>query len=65
VAEIESLILRRYWDERPLLEQEWSSYVKHMMEQKDETERQQYQTSLAKVRAVHQRVREASTKSIS
>jgi predicted nucleotidyltransferase len=61
VAEIESLIWRRYWDERPLLEQEWSSYVKHIMEQKDETERQQYQTALAKVRAVHQRVREAST----
>lgn len=57
VAEIESLIWRRYWDEQPRLEQDWTLYVTHVLEQQDETERQEYQTALAKVRAVHRRVR--------
>lgn len=60
VAEIESLIWRQYWDLRPRLEQDWTQYVEHLMERQNEVERQQYQTALAKVRAVHQRVREAT-----
>ena len=61
VAEVESLTWRRYWDVRPRLEQDWTRFVEHLMEQKDGSERQQYQAALAKVRAVHQRVREAAT----
>ena len=60
VAETESLIWRQYWDIQPRLEQDWKQYVEYVMENKNETERQQYQTTLAKVRAVHQRVREAA-----
>lgn len=60
VADIESLIWRQYWDLRPRLEQDWGYYVEHLMEQRNETERQQYEAALAKVRRVHQRVREAA-----
>ena len=60
VANIESLIWRQYWDYRPKLEQDWQLYVEHVMEQRDETEHHEYQAALAKVRAVHQRVREAA-----
>lgn len=60
IAEIESLIWRQYWDVRPRLEQDWAHFVEHIMEQKDEAERQQYATALAKVSAVHRRVREAA-----
>jgi predicted nucleotidyltransferase len=60
VADWESLVWRRYWDLRPLLERDWGQYVKAVMEQRGETERQQYQTTLEKVRAVHRRVREAA-----
>jgi len=62
VAGIESLIWRQYWDNRPRLEQNWQQYVESIMEQKNEAERQQYQASLAKVRTVHHRVREASAR---
>lgn len=57
----ESLILRRYWDERPRLDYIWRQHVRHTLEQKDETEYQEYQNALAKVRAVHQRVRETAS----
>ena len=60
VADWESLTWRRYWDLRPRLERDWQQYVKQVMEQQGETERQQYQAALAKVRAVHRRVREAA-----
>ncbi|GAB4536585.1 MAG: hypothetical protein Kow0063_22270 [Anaerolineae bacterium] len=60
VAETESLIWRQYWDFRPKLEQDWICYVEHLMEQRNETERQQYEAALAKVRRIHQRVREAA-----
>jgi predicted nucleotidyltransferase len=60
VAEIESLIWRQYWDLRPRLEQDWTQYVEHATEMRNEVERTQYQAALAKVRAVHQRVREAA-----
>ena len=60
IAEIESLIWRQYWDVHPRLEQDWTQYVEHVMETQNEVERQQYQAALAKVRAVHQRVREAA-----
>jgi predicted nucleotidyltransferase len=60
VAEIESLIWRQYWDIRPWLEQDWTEFVKRVMEQRNEVEYQQYETTLAKIRAVHQRVREAA-----
>jgi len=60
VADLESLIWRQYWDLHPRLEREWKSHVKHVMEQYDEAERQQVQAALAKIRAVHRRVREAA-----
>lgn len=61
VAEIESLIWRQYWDLRPRLEQDWTQYIEYVMETQNEVERNQYQAALAKVRAVHQRVRETAT----
>jgi predicted nucleotidyltransferase len=61
VADWESLTWRLYWDFRPRLERDWRHYVQHVMECKDEAERQQYQAALDHVRAVHHRVREAST----
>jgi predicted nucleotidyltransferase len=63
VADWESLTWRLYWDLRPRLERDWQHYVRRVMEQKDEPERQQYQAALDHVRAVHRRVREASTDS--
>lgn len=60
VAELESLIWRQYWDVRPRLERAWEHYVQQVMEQQSESERRQYQAALAKVRAVHRRVREAA-----
>ena len=60
VAELESLIWRQYWDLRPLLERDWERYVTQVVEQRGEAERKQYQAALAKVRAVHRRVREAA-----
>jgi predicted nucleotidyltransferase len=62
VADWESLTWRRYWDLRPRLERDWRAYVQHVMEQKDETERQQYQAALERVRAVHRRVRETASR---
>lgn len=61
VANLESLIWRQYWDLHPRLERDWEQYVQQVMEQKNEAERQQYQTALAKVRAIHRRVREAGS----
>ena len=60
VAGLESLIWRQYWDLRPRLEDDWKGYVRNVMEQKSEAERQEYQAALLKVRVVHQRVREAA-----
>jgi predicted nucleotidyltransferase len=60
VSDWESLTWRQYWDLRPLLERDWQRYVRRVMERQDEAERQQYQAALARVRAVHRRVREAS-----
>ncbi|MFP4394860.1 MAG: type VII toxin-antitoxin system MntA family adenylyltransferase antitoxin [Anaerolineales bacterium] len=60
VVSQESLILRRYWDERPRLDYIWRQHVRHTLEQKDETEYQEYQDALAKVRTIHQRVRETA-----
>ncbi len=59
VAGLESLIWRRYWDFSPRLERDWEQHVQQVMERQNEAERQQYQAALAKVRAVHRRVREA------
>jgi len=60
MAEFESWVRRRYWDLEPLLQEEWRAFQQRLWERRDETERQQYQDTLAEVRAVHQRVREAS-----
>jgi predicted nucleotidyltransferase len=60
VADWESLTWRLYWDWRPRLERDWQQYVRHVMEQKNEAERQQYQAALDHVRAVHRRAREAA-----
>jgi len=64
LADQESLIWRQYWDLRPMLERDWQCYVRGVMEQKDETEREQYQAALAKIRAVHRRVRETASGSV-
>jgi predicted nucleotidyltransferase len=60
VAEVESLIRRKYWDLKPLLERDWAAYLEHRAESRSETERIEYQETVEKVRAVHQRVREAT-----
>lgn len=60
VAAWESLVWRRYWDLQPRLEQDWRLFVQSVMEHQDETQREQYQAALKKVRSVHQRVREAA-----
>ncbi|MGC9399464.1 MAG: type VII toxin-antitoxin system MntA family adenylyltransferase antitoxin [Anaerolineae bacterium] len=62
VADWESLTWRLYWDLRPRIERYWRQHVIQIMEQKSETERRQYQAALAKVRAVHRRVREAAAR---
>jgi predicted nucleotidyltransferase len=60
VADVESLIWRKYWDVQPQLERDWERYVQHFMERRSEAERREYQATLANVRAVHRRVREAA-----
>ena len=65
VAAWESLTWQQYWDLHPYLERDWQQHVQYVMDQKDETERQQYQTALAKVRDVHRRVRKASSSTAS
>ena len=60
-ASQESLVWRQYWDLHPRLERDWKHYVQQVMEKQNEAERQQYQTALVKVRAVHRRVREAAS----
>jgi len=62
VAIQESLIWRLYWDWQPQLERDWKVYVGQVMEQKDDLERQQYEAALAKVRAVHHRIRETASR---
>ena len=60
VADLESRIWRTYWDLHPRLERDWERHAQQVMEKQDETERAEYQAALAKVRAVHRRVREAA-----
>ncbi|MCB0229671.1 MAG: nucleotidyltransferase domain-containing protein [Anaerolineae bacterium] len=60
VAEYESWVRRRYWDLEPLHEREWHSFVETLWEQRNDAEREEYQDSLAQVRSVHRRIREAS-----
>lgn len=60
VAEYESWVRRRYWDLEPWLERDWQAFVQRLWEQRNDTERQEYQAALAQVRAVHRRVREAT-----
>lgn len=60
VAEFESWVRRRYWDLQPLRAEEWRAYQQRLREQRDATERRQYEDAVAEVRAVHRRVREAS-----
>ena len=50
VAEVESLIWRQYWDLRPLLEQGWQQFVQHVLERKDEAERQRYEAELQRLK---------------
>ena len=60
VADRESLIWRKYWDEQPRLEASWKQYVQQVAEQRNDSEREQYKKALEKVRSVHQRVRESA-----
>ena len=60
VAEIESLIRRKYWDLKPLFEQNWASLKAQVMENRSALERVEYQKTLDQIRAVHQRVKEAA-----
>jgi predicted nucleotidyltransferase len=59
-AAFESYPLRRYWDFAKYLEEYDRSFVTRIKEGLDETQHRQYQDSLAKVRAVHRRVKEAA-----
>jgi predicted nucleotidyltransferase len=65
VADMESLIWRKYWDFRPRLDQAWKDYTKHLLENRDATEREQYQAALAQVRSVHKRIRATAADSTS
>jgi predicted nucleotidyltransferase len=60
VADFESLVRRRYWDLEPLLEQTWKAFERHLWEERNDAEREEYQVALAKVRAVHRRIKETS-----
>jgi predicted nucleotidyltransferase len=60
VADYESWVRRRYWDMEPALERDWQTFVQRLWEQRNDTERQEYQAALAQVSAVHRRVREAA-----
>jgi predicted nucleotidyltransferase len=59
VAEQESLIWRKYWDEEARLA-ETKTHLQAMMEARNVTEQQSYQSTLAKIGEVHRRVREAA-----
>ena len=61
VAEVESITRRRYWDLKPLLDRDWAAFKEQIAESRSESERIEYQKTLAKIRAVHRRVREASS----
>lgn len=56
----ESLTRRRYWDLQPLLEESWRRWRQDLEEKRDAIEREQYQTALEQIRAVHHRVRTAA-----
>ena len=60
LAEVESLIRRKYWDIQPLIKKNWKSFQLSIMESKSGLEPAQYQATLDQVRAVHYRIREAS-----
>lgn len=60
VADLESRTWRLYWDQKPRLERDWQAHVRQALEERDEAERRAYETALARVRAVHRRVREAA-----
>jgi uncharacterized protein len=60
VADHESLIWRKYWDEEPRLKEEWNSYVQQVTEARRATKQQEYQSTLDKIGTVHRRVREAA-----
>ena len=60
-AEYESWVRRRKWDLDTLIEQDWEIFARRQWEQRHETERAEYQNTYSQVRAIHQRVREASS----
>jgi predicted nucleotidyltransferase len=59
-AAFESYSLRRYWDFAKYLAEYDRYFITRIKEGLDETQHRQYQDSLAKVRAVHHRVKEAA-----
>lgn len=61
VAEQESLIYRKYWDEEPRLKEEADAYMRRIAEARSITEQQEYQSTLEKIRGVHRRVRKEAT----
>jgi predicted nucleotidyltransferase len=62
IGDLESRVWRTYWDLHPHLERDWERHVQHLMEKRDDAERDEYQAALAEIRAVHRRVREAAVK---
>jgi predicted nucleotidyltransferase len=64
VADYESLIWRKYWDEEPRLKAAITSHPQQVAEARDAIEQQEYQSTLDKVAEVHRRVREAAAGTI-
>lgn len=64
VAEQESLIWRKYWDEEPQRNEEMEVHQRQIAEARSATEQQEYQSTLEKIGIVHRRVREAAANAI-
>jgi predicted nucleotidyltransferase len=60
VAEVESLIRRKYWDIKPLLDRDWAAFRAGLAEKRSESERIEYQKTLEKIRSINRRAGEAS-----
>ncbi len=60
IADQESLIWRKYWDEEPRLREEWNTHVQQVTEARSAAKQKEYQSTLEKVGTVHRRVRAAA-----
>jgi len=59
-ADVESYVLRRYWDFARYLEEYDRCFLVSIKEGLDETQRREYEDTAAKVGAVHRRIKETA-----